>query len=83
MKGTGLDRGDAFGDELRPAVDQPRDVGAVGLGLARDLVVVGLVGLAEGASRLWMDEGAREPADEVARLMADFAWRGLRAIRDT
>ena len=38
----------------------------------------GLVGLAEGASRLWMDEGAQEPAEEVARLMADLAWRGLR-----
>ena len=43
----------------------------------------GLVGLAEGASRLWMDEGAKEPAEDVARLMADLAWRGLRAIRDT
>jgi AcrR family transcriptional regulator len=43
----------------------------------------GLVGLAEGASRLWMDEGAQEPAEEVAGLMADLAWRGLRAIRDT
>ena len=41
----------------------------------------GLVGLAEGASRLWMDEGAKEPAEDVARLMADLAWRGLRAIR--
>ena len=42
----------------------------------------GLVGLAEGASRLWMDEGTKEPAEEVARLMADLAWRGLRAIRN-
>ena len=51
-------------------------------GEQRRQIAHGLVGLAEGASRLWMDEGAREPADEVARLMADFAWRGLRAIRD-
>ena len=43
----------------------------------------GLVGLAEGASRLWMDEGAKDPAEDVARLMADLAWRGLRAIRNT
>ena len=43
----------------------------------------GLVGLAEGASRLWMDEGKQQPAEEVARLMADLAWRGLRAIRDS
>lgn len=42
----------------------------------------GLVGLAEGTSRLWMDEGAQQPAEEVAGLMADLAWRGLRAIRE-
>ena len=36
-----------FGDELRAAVDQPRLLGAVLQRLARDLVVVGLVGLAE------------------------------------
>ena len=30
-----------------------------------------------------MGEGAQEPAEEVARLMADLAWRGLRAIRGT
>ena len=28
----------------------------------------GLVGLAEGTSRLWMAEGAQEPAEDVARL---------------
>ncbi len=43
----------------------------------------GLVGLAEGTSRLWMDEGASEPAEDVARLVADLAWRGHRAIRNT
>jgi AcrR family transcriptional regulator len=49
----------------------------------RRQVAHGLVGLAEGSSRLWMGEGAQEPAEEVARLMADLAWRGLRAIRGT
>jgi AcrR family transcriptional regulator len=49
----------------------------------RRKIAHGLVGLAEGASRLWMDEGAQEPADEVAALMADLAWRGLRAIRNS
>ena len=43
----------------------------------------GLVGLAEGSSRLWMDGGAKEPAEDVARLMANLAWRGLRDIGDT
>jgi AcrR family transcriptional regulator len=41
----------------------------------------GLVGLAEGTSRLWMAEGAEQPAEELARLVADLAWRGLRGIR--
>jgi AcrR family transcriptional regulator len=41
----------------------------------------GLVGLAEGTSRLWMAEGAEEPAADLARLVADLAWRGLRGVR--
>jgi AcrR family transcriptional regulator len=41
----------------------------------------GLVGLAEGTSRLWMADGAEEPPEALASLVADFAWRGLRGIR--
>ncbi|MGK2950026.1 MAG: TetR/AcrR family transcriptional regulator [Acidimicrobiales bacterium] len=41
----------------------------------------GLVGLAEGTSRLWMSEGAEQPAEDLARLVADLAWRGLRGIQ--
>jgi AcrR family transcriptional regulator len=41
----------------------------------------GLVGLAEGTSRLWMSEGAEQPPEELARMVADLAWRGLRGIR--
>lgn len=41
----------------------------------------GLVGLAEGTSRVWMAEGADQPADDLARLLADLAWRGLRGVR--
>jgi AcrR family transcriptional regulator len=41
----------------------------------------GLVGLAEGTSRLWMAEGGDAPAEELARLVANLAWRGLRDIR--
>lgn len=40
----------------------------------------GLVGLAEGTSRLWMSEGAVDAPEQLARLVADFAWRGLRGI---
>lgn len=47
----------------------------------RLLLAHGIVGLAEGATRHWLgDELDLEP-DEVARRMADLAWRGLRGIR--
>ncbi|MFP5255881.1 MAG: TetR/AcrR family transcriptional regulator [Acidimicrobiia bacterium] len=41
----------------------------------------GLVGLAEGASRMWMAEGPSGEPEDLARLVADFAWNGLRGIR--
>jgi AcrR family transcriptional regulator len=41
----------------------------------------GLVGLAEGTSRLWVADGAQEPPEQLAALVADLAWRGLRGIR--
>ena len=47
VKRAALQRRHAFGDERFAAFDQPRLLGAVGHRLARDLVVVGLVGLAE------------------------------------
>jgi AcrR family transcriptional regulator len=50
-------------------------------GEQRRLLAHGLVGLAEGTSRLWMDGGAEQSAEEVASLVADLAWRGLRAVR--
>ncbi|KAG1247123.1 hypothetical protein G6F65_020329 [Rhizopus arrhizus] len=42
-----LQGSDAFGHQLRAAVDQAGVFGAVGQGLARDLVVIGLGGLAQ------------------------------------
>ncbi len=47
VEGAGLQRGDAFAHELRAAVDEARILGAVLESLARDLVVVGFVRLAE------------------------------------
>ena len=47
VEGAGLERGDAFADELVAAVDEAGFFGAVLEGLAGDVVVVGLVGLAE------------------------------------
>jgi len=41
----------------------------------------GIVGLAEGTSRLWMAEGAEQAPEDLARLVADLAWRGLRGIQ--
>jgi AcrR family transcriptional regulator len=41
----------------------------------------GLVGLAEGTGRAWVAEGSVEPPDEMARLLANMAWAGLRGIR--
>jgi hypothetical protein len=47
VESAALQRREALGGELAAAVDEPRLLGAVEHGLARDLVVVGLVGLAE------------------------------------
>src|SRR6202008_299400 len=47
MESAALDGGDAFGDELRAALDQASDRGAVSERLARNVRVVGLVRLAE------------------------------------
>ena len=47
VEGAGLQGGDAFGHELLAAIDEARFFGAVLQGAARDLVVIGLVGLAE------------------------------------
>ncbi len=47
VEGTGLQSGNTLGCELRAAVDQAGLFGAVLHGLARNLVVVGFVGLAQ------------------------------------
>ena len=47
VEGAALQRGDALADELLAAVDQAGLFGAVLQGAARDVLVIGLVGLAE------------------------------------
>jgi AcrR family transcriptional regulator len=54
----------------------------------RHLLAYGVVGMAEGAGRWWLDTAARsspesaaKEADRIARRMADLAWAGLRAVR--
>ena len=45
------------------------------------LVQIGIVGLAEGASRLWMDDDAEGDPDALAARVAELAWAGLRGVR--
>lgn len=47
----------------------------------RLLFAHGVVGLAEGTSRHWLGDGLDLDPDEVATLVADLAWRGLRGVR--
>jgi hypothetical protein len=41
----------------------------------------GLVGLAEGTSRHWVDQDLELDPDLLAAQVADLAWAGLRGIR--
>jgi len=47
----------------------------------RLLLAHGIVGLAEGATRLWLGDELELRPDDVAHRVADLAWRGLRGIR--
>lgn len=47
----------------------------------RDILAHGLVGLAEGSSRLWMARADAPSPARMANLVSDLAWRGLRGIR--
>ena len=71
VKGAALQRRDAFGDELLAAIDQARLFGAVLQGAARDVVVIGLVGLAE-ICRVGVGNGAlgAHPVDGGAGIEA-------------
>lgn len=48
----------------------------------RRLLADGIVGLAEGTSRHWLREGRQGDPAEVAALVADLAWAGLRGVRN-
>jgi AcrR family transcriptional regulator len=47
----------------------------------RRTLAFGLVGLAEGTSRLWVAEELDLDPDVLARQVADLAWAGLRGVR--
>ena len=79
VEGAGLDGGNAFVDQLRAAIHQPGFFGAELQRLARNLVVVGLVGLAEiggigkDAGALLLHPQQRRAGVETARESdADF-----------
>lgn len=46
----------------------------------RLLFAHGIVGLAEGTSRHWINDKLDLDPDDVARKVADLAWRGLRGV---
>ena len=47
----------------------------------RRLLAVGIVGLAERVCRQWLRGGIELDPDELAALVADLAWGGLRGLR--
>jgi AcrR family transcriptional regulator len=47
----------------------------------RRLLAHGLVGLAEGASRHWLDSGLPGHPDVLAARVSELAWAGLRGLR--
>lgn len=47
----------------------------------RRMLAHGLVGLAEGASRMLVEKGEEFDPDEVARTVSSLAWAGLRAVQ--
>ena len=49
----------------------------------RETIAHGLVGLAEGASRRLVNDGASFDPDEIARVVSQLAWAGLRAVDRT
>jgi AcrR family transcriptional regulator len=67
---------EAIAEAVAALIDVP------GLGpVERRLLAHGVVGLAEGISRVWMASPHREPPEQLAALVADLAWRGLRGVR--
>lgn len=46
----------------------------------RQLLAFGIVGLAEGTSRRWIVQGRQPDAPELAALVAQVAWAGLRSL---
>ena len=70
---------DAIAEAIDPLIDAGLDDDH------RRLLAYGIVGMAEGASRCFMEQRPQSPALEeeaqkLARRMADLAWAGLRSV---
>jgi AcrR family transcriptional regulator len=46
----------------------------------RELLAFGIVGLAEGASRRWLAQGLQPDVGQLAALISNLAWAGLRGL---
>ena len=84
--GGGTRRDEEFATHVRRVEDNIADAIATLIdveGLTpgeRRLLAHGIVGLAEGTSRPWIHEGLPGTPDELAALVAELAWAGLRGI---
>ncbi len=85
--GGGAGRDEEFADEVRRVESSIAEtiaslIDVEGLDTAhRCLLASGIVGLAEGVSRLWLSEGQPGDPDALSDLVAELAWAGLRGIR--
>jgi AcrR family transcriptional regulator len=83
--GGGVKRDDEFERAVRRVEEAMAD--AVGLFIEADvdpahrrLLAFGLVALAEGTSRIWLDDGMTPAPEVLARRTAEMAWAGLRGV---
>jgi AcrR family transcriptional regulator len=84
--GSGTRRDDEFNSAVQRITAQAADaiapLIAVDIDAAhRTTLAHALVGLAEGASRLLVDRGDEFDPDEIATVVSNLAWAGLRAVQ--
>lgn len=83
--GSGTRRDDEFNSAVQKITAEAADAIAplIAVDIAethRTTIAHALVGLAEGASRLLVDRGDEFDPDEIATVVSDLAWAGLRAV---
>lgn len=85
--GGGTRRDEEFAEMVRHVESSLADIIAQLIGIEgltyqeRRLLAHGIVGLAEGASRHWLQEGATGNSEALAARLAELAWAGLRGVR--